>query len=384
MEPPRRERGDELLKDGELTALRNRLRKIAPEHDLATVIACAFDHRTRMLPFIYADMRMAPAGVRAVGAAMFDAGFQKTRIVLQQWNRRFRPSQMRLDGRIPDIFMVSSMQIHTTECKNLIRDACRIDPEFRPLIIAGGAKTIYEPWDVFSVDPEDPWAADVAVTGEEYVLLSLLEALLEIRAGKESLRTTFIRARNSGMLDSIPGLVYARTDRKDGIPEELESLVGLGTALGVLVHIAAMDERFGQKRGVVEVEPEAFGELASARRHRPRWGLLVEVLVDVVDSVLDGADPLRVLVGDLGSELLLEAHDELDEVKGVGIQVIHERRLRLDFGLVHTELLDDDLLESLVGRSGHSAGPSVWASVTVSVELPGPAEDSSSRSVPSL
>jgi hypothetical protein len=62
-----------------------------------------------MLPFIYADTRMAPAGVRGIGSAMVDAGFDKTRIVLQQWNRNFRPSQMRVDGRIPDLFMVSSM-----------------------------------------------------------------------------------------------------------------------------------------------------------------------------------------------------------------------------------------------------------------------------------
>jgi hypothetical protein len=91
------------------------------------VIACAFDHRTRMLPFIYADMRMAPAGVRAIGSAMADVGFEKTRIVLQQWNRNFRPSQMRLDGRIPDIFMVSSMQLHAAACTALIRDACPVD-----------------------------------------------------------------------------------------------------------------------------------------------------------------------------------------------------------------------------------------------------------------
>ena len=65
MELPRRARGDELLKPGELTRLRERLRIRAREHDLATVIACAFDHRTRMLPFIFADTRMIPAGVRA-------------------------------------------------------------------------------------------------------------------------------------------------------------------------------------------------------------------------------------------------------------------------------------------------------------------------------
>lgn len=193
---------------------------IAPHHDLTTVVACAFDHRTRMLPFVYADMRMAPAGSRSIGSAMVDAGFYKTRIVLQQWNRNFRPSLMRLDGRIPDLFMVSSMQLHTAACKALIRDACRIDPAHRPLIIAGGAKVIYEPWDVFGIDPADPWGADVAVTGEEFVLLSLLEVVLGVRGQHESLRSAFLRARDTGLLDDVPGLVYPRTG-PTGAAEEL-------------------------------------------------------------------------------------------------------------------------------------------------------------------
>jgi len=220
MELPRRSRGDELLKPGELIDLRARLRKSARQHDLTTVIACAFDHRTRMLPFVYASSRMAPAGVRAIGSALADAGFEKTRIVLQQWNPNFRPSVMRLDGRVPDLFMISSMQIHTTACKDLLRDACRIDPAHRPLIIAGGAKTVYEPWDVFSADPHDPWGADVAVTGEEFVLLSLLEVLLTVRGAGGSLRDAFFRARDEGLLDAIPGLLYARTDSR-GAAEEL-------------------------------------------------------------------------------------------------------------------------------------------------------------------
>ena len=83
MELPSRSRGDELLRPGELTAIRKRLRAVAAKHDLTTVIACAFDYRTRMLPFILADRRMVPAGVREVGAAMVDSGFPKTRIVLQ-------------------------------------------------------------------------------------------------------------------------------------------------------------------------------------------------------------------------------------------------------------------------------------------------------------
>jgi hypothetical protein len=64
MELPRRTAGDALLRSGELL----RLRQIARRHDLTSVITCAFDHRTRMLPFVYPATRMAPAGVRAIGS----------------------------------------------------------------------------------------------------------------------------------------------------------------------------------------------------------------------------------------------------------------------------------------------------------------------------
>ena len=233
MELPCRERGDELLRAGEMVNLRLRLRKLAPRNDLTTVIACAFDHRTRILPFIGCDLKMVPAGVRAIGSAMADVGFMKTRIVLQQWNKDFRPSQMRLDGRIPDLFMVSSMLLHSAECDRLIQDACRIDPAQRPLIVVGGPRVIYEPWKVFSDDRENPWGADVAVTGEEYVLLSLLEVLLSVRAGRESLRSAFLRARDSGALDEIPGLVYGRSEKADGPIEELVD-TGIQRLLGDL------------------------------------------------------------------------------------------------------------------------------------------------------
>ncbi|MHB8899017.1 MAG: B12-binding domain-containing radical SAM protein [Thermoguttaceae bacterium] len=232
MELPRRDRGDELLRPGELADLRLRLRKLATKHDLTTVIVSAFDHRTRMLPFIHVDQRMAPAGARAIGAAMADAGFHKTRIVLQQWNRNFRPSQMRLDGRIPDFFMVSSMQLHSAQCDALIRDACQIDPADRPLVIAGGPRVLYEPWKVFARDSRSPWSADVAVTGEEYVLLSLLEVLLSVRGTGESMRSAFIRARDCGALDAIPGLVYSRTGA-NGMAEELVD-TGIQRLLGDL------------------------------------------------------------------------------------------------------------------------------------------------------
>ena len=212
MELAHRDRGDELIRPGEVTDIRRRLRAIAGRHDLATVIACAFDHRTRTLPFIYTDTRMVPAGVRAVGSAMVDSGFDKTRIVLQQWNRSFSPSRMQLDGRVPDIFMVSTMGMHWPRAMAMIRDARRIDPARRPLIIAGGSKAIYESYDFFSADGADPNSADVVVTGEEYVLLSLLEVVLSFRLEGESVRSAFYRARNAGALESVPGLMYAQGD----------------------------------------------------------------------------------------------------------------------------------------------------------------------------
>lgn len=233
MELPFRASGDILLPPGEMTAIRQRLRHLASKHDLTTVIACAFDHRTRILPFIYADVRMVPAGVRAIGSAMVDSGFPKTRIVLQQWNRNFRPAEMRLDSRMPDILMVSSMHLHSSECDRLIQEACQIPENRRPLIIAGGPRVIYEPWLVFSADPQNPWGADVAVTGEEYVLLNLLEVVLSERASGESVRSAFLRARDSGALDEVPGLVYARSGKTEGPPEELVD-TGIQRLLGDL------------------------------------------------------------------------------------------------------------------------------------------------------
>jgi radical SAM superfamily enzyme YgiQ (UPF0313 family) len=261
MEFPRRPAGDELLGSGELTGLLGRLRGISASHDLATVIACAFDYRTRMLPYIYADRRLAPAGVRAVGSALVAAGFTKTRIVQQQWNRNFRPSLMKLDGRVPDLFLVSSMQIHAAECRKLIRDACRIDPSCRPLIIAGGPKAIYEPWGLFSADGEDPAGPDVVVTGEEFVLLSLLEAVLSVRAGGQSLRAAFFRARDGGALDAIPGLVYPRTDSRGAVEELVNT--------GVQRLLGDLDELPHPVLGYALLEPPSRRATLSARALEP-------------------------------------------------------------------------------------------------------------------
>ncbi|MCD0419551.1 radical SAM protein [Rubrivivax sp. JA1024] len=193
---------------------------------------------------------MAPGGVRAIGSALADVGFDKTRIVLQQWNRNFSPPQMRLDGRIPDLFLISSMHLHSAECDRLIREACQIDPDKRPLIMVGGPRIRYEPWHVFNVGPGA--SADIAVSGEEYVFLELLEVLLSMRAAGESMRSVFQRARDGGALDEVAGLVYGRpSPRGDRIEELVDT--------GVQRLLGDLDELPDPVHGYKLLEPPSNG-----------------------------------------------------------------------------------------------------------------------------
>src|SRR4029077_19465515 len=74
---------------------------------------------------------------------------------------------------------------------------------------------------------------------------------------------------------------------------------------------------------------------------------LLLVFLDVLDGVGDLLDLLGILVRDLHAELLFEAHDQLDEVQRVRVEVLDERGLWSHLVLVDAELLDDELLETL-------------------------------------
>jgi radical SAM superfamily enzyme YgiQ (UPF0313 family) len=214
MELPSRPKNDRYTRPGQYNELERRLRANPTTGDISALICYAFDFRTRLGPFLFADMRLLTAGPRAVAGALYNAGFTKTRIVLRQWNRKFKVSEARLDGRIPELLLVSSMQIHSASAYEMILDAHKLG-EQRPLIIAGGAKAIYEPWDFFGIDAAKRLSADVVCTGEEFVLLELFDRLLEARAGNEHLRKTFHRLRRSGLLDDIPGLVFREGDDRE-------------------------------------------------------------------------------------------------------------------------------------------------------------------------
>ena len=217
MELPRRSPEDRFLPDRTLSRTIERLAARTDAHDLRIVIANAFDFRTRMLPYYYADKRMAPCSARTLADVLWAAGFRHLRVVLQQWTPNFRPSRAVLDGRPVDMLLISSMQVHADAAYELIRDA-HAAGEARPLILMGGPKAIYEPTDCLDVGPRPGVGADCAVTGEAFVLLDLLETILDARRGGESRRAAFHRARRSGDLNRVPGLVYLHPDADPGRP----------------------------------------------------------------------------------------------------------------------------------------------------------------------
>lgn len=214
MELPSRPKNDRYTRPGQYTEIERRLRANPATRDIPVLVAYAFDMRTRLGPFLFADMRLLTAGPRAVAAALRASGFEKTRICLRQWNPNLKVSAARIEGRVPQMLFVSSMQIHSACAYEMIADAYQLG-EDRPLIFAGGAKAIYEPWDFFHcAGPKNQYSADVVVTGEEFVFMELLDRLMESRAGNEHPRKTLHRLRRSGLLDDIPGLVFAEGDEK--------------------------------------------------------------------------------------------------------------------------------------------------------------------------
>ncbi|MGC8638621.1 MAG: B12-binding domain-containing radical SAM protein [Isosphaeraceae bacterium] len=223
MELPRRTKGDEYTPPGRYRELETRIQRAAAGKETPALFIYAFDQRTRLGPYIFVDKQLIPGAPIAIAAVLAAAGFENSRVVLQQWTPRIRPSRARLGGKPPELLLVSSMQIHSAAAYRLIDDAWSL-AEDRPLIVAGGAKAVYEPWDFFGLGPDGQRGADVVVTGEEFVLLELLDRLIEFRGGRETWRQAFDRARASGALEDIPGLVY----RRDPAPGPIRDLVNTG------------------------------------------------------------------------------------------------------------------------------------------------------------
>ena len=104
------------------------------------------------------------------------------------------------------ITTTTAMQINSAPSFELIRDAWSM--EDRPLILAGGPKAIYEPDHYFGLGPNGDIHADAVATGEELVLLELLDRVTAHRGQGETMLRAFHRCRDEGLLADIPGLVY--------------------------------------------------------------------------------------------------------------------------------------------------------------------------------
>lgn len=236
---------DRFVAPGEYKTLEGRLARRSRDLDaVSAVVLSVFDRRTRMLPFLFYDSWMFPAAARVIAGALHQAGVHRTRAVFELWNPSFRPSSARIDGKPPAMLLVSSLQIHAERAYAAIRDAWSLGAD-RPLIIAGGPKATYEPYDFWSMKGQPTVAPDIAVTGEAYVLLELLDALLEQRGSSETMRQAFERARLRGSLESIPGLVYLAPEASLEDPllidtglqrlvQDLDELPSAATTLGLL------------------------------------------------------------------------------------------------------------------------------------------------------
>ena len=214
MELPSRKDNDRFVPRGRYLRLTESLRAASGNARLPILIVSTFDRRTRMLPFIEFDRWLVPAGPRAISAALADAGFRNQRLVNQAWTPNVRASWARVGGALPELLLISSMEIHSAPAHRLIRDAHRLGAQ-RPLIVVGGPKATYQPWTFLGTGDQN-LAADVVCTGEEYVLLELMERLYESKRRGEPLRAAFERCRVRGYLDDVAGLLYDRGDGGGG------------------------------------------------------------------------------------------------------------------------------------------------------------------------
>ncbi len=284
MELPRRKPDDVYIPDGAFTAMIKTLRQRTDAHDLAIAIVYAFDYRTRMLPYWYADKRMAPCSVRTLGDCLHAAGFKNVRIVLQQWTPNFKPSKARLGGKPLDILLVSSMQVHAEKSYDIVRDACRMGDN-RPLILAGGPKAIYEPTDYFDLGPAEgangassssSIGADCVSTGEAYVFLELLNAILDRKGTQDTCLEAFERTRFEGALDEIPGLVYLSPDAPAHRPFAINT--------GVQRLLRDIDEMPMPDAGYRMLEPPHRRETLAPAPYPPRKVGKLSIIASVIST----------------------------------------------------------------------------------------------------
>ena len=84
MELPSRPKNDRYTSPGRYQELERRLRANPETADISALVCYAFDRRTRLGPFLFADMRLLTAGPRAVAAALHEVGARGTAATIRE------------------------------------------------------------------------------------------------------------------------------------------------------------------------------------------------------------------------------------------------------------------------------------------------------------
>lgn len=84
------------------------------------------------------------------------------------------------------------------------------------------------------------------------------------------------------------------------------------------------------------------------------------MLVDIGNGLAYGRNLLRLFVGYLSFKLLFKGHDQLDEIKRVGLKILAKSSFRYDLLLVYAEQLYNDLADA-----GFCIGHQVFSLVSV-------------------
>ena len=155
MELPKRPKGDRFTTSGRYRELelRNPTTGLGAG-DFGLVRLCVrLPNAAGPLP-LHRQAAHCPGRTRAVASALHAAGFRRTRVVLQQWNPRLRPSLARIDGRPPDLLFVSGMQIHSAAAYHLIAHASGAGRAPAPDPGQQRQGDLAKPWDFFGLGPD--------------------------------------------------------------------------------------------------------------------------------------------------------------------------------------------------------------------------------------
>jgi Radical SAM superfamily len=101
----------------------------------------------------------------------------------------------------------------------------------------------------------------VVVTGEQYVLLELLNTLIEYRSARGTMRSAFEQARSDGALETLPGLVYLAPGASAREPALIDT--------GLQRLVRDLDELPGEETALELLEPPHRGTGLSPKALEP-------------------------------------------------------------------------------------------------------------------